>query len=416
MELSLDDSINYGGSDWMKKIAIISAGVLPVPPVKGGAVENLVDFILSENELENKLEITVFSINDDAAADIAIRYKNCSFEYINVNKTLAKIYKSTSKTIERIFGRKIIFSNLYIRKVCGIIKKNNFDNIVIENRSEYVLPVAKSTISKVSLHIHNDYLNSDMKSGKEIFDSCHRVITVSEFIKNRVLTLDNKYNEKIRVLQNCTDIKRFNKNLYYDFRKYFREKNNIQENEVVIMFSGRIHPTKGIKELITAFNKIGTRNCKLLVVGSSWYGSNDKSRFAQEIEKMSCDIKDQIIFTGFVPFDQMPKFHAVSDIAVIPSIWDDPAPLVVFEAMASGLPLITTDSGGIPECINEDVAIMLKRDERLIENLTYSMEELINDEEKRNALGEAARKHALQYNKERYYRDFIEILGENIKK
>lgn len=396
----------------MDNIAIISAGVLPLPAVRGGAVESLIDFILNENEVENKVKITVFSIYNEDAEKLAKKYMFSSFEYIRINKRIEKLILIINKILNKLLKKKLNLNNLYIKKVCKIINGNDYDHIIIENRPDYVPFLSKLTKTKVSLHIHNDYLNEDLKKGRVILDDCFKVITVSKYISNRLLTLGDKYNNKAFVLKNCTDTNRFNKENYSNFRRSFRERNNICKNDIVIMFSGRIHPTKGIKELMIAFKNISYTNCKLLVVGSSWYGNNEKTAFMNEIEELSNDIKEKIIFTGFVPFSDMPMIHSVADIAVVPSIWEEPAGLVVIEAMSSGLPLLVTDAGGIPEYVDKESVIMIKRDTSLVENLTISMEELIADKHKRERMSYTARQHALQFNTKQYFREFIKILGD----
>ena len=105
----------------------------------------------------------------------------------------------------------------------------------------------------------------------------------------------------------------------------------------------------------------------------------------------------------------MPQIHAMSDIAVIPSIYDDPAPLVVMECMASGLPIITTDSGGIPEYIGKNNCICIKRDNNIVKDLQISLQKLIINKEYRNILGEKAHNYAQQFNRRKFYEDFINI-------
>ena len=177
--------------------------------------------------------------------------------------------------------------------------------------------------------------NSETDNGKHIMHNCDKVVTVSEYIKKRVLTLDSQYTNKVHVLKNCTDITLFDKKKHADFRTSYRHNANISKDQIVVLFSGRIHPNKGIKELISAFKNIRNTECILLVVGSSWYGSNKKTEFEKEINSLSRDIQQRIIFTGFVPFSDMPKIISVADIAVVPSIWEEPAGLVVIEAMSS---------------------------------------------------------------------------------
>ena len=65
-------------------IAIITSGYLPLPPVKGGAVENLVQLLADENEQKNKLDLTIFSIYDKNAKDESVNYKNTHYVFIKI--------------------------------------------------------------------------------------------------------------------------------------------------------------------------------------------------------------------------------------------------------------------------------------------------------------------------------------------
>ena len=67
----------------------------------------------------------------------------------------------------------------------------------------------------------------------------------------------------------------------------------------------------------------------------------------------------------------MPSIYQLGNIAVLPSMWEEPAGMTMVEAVVSGLPLITTNSGGIPEYISDDVAVLLDRDENLVDNKRY---------------------------------------------
>ena len=78
--------------------------------------------------------------------------------------------------------------------------------------------------------------------------------------------------------------------------------------------------------------------------------------------------------------------------------------------MASGLPIITTDSGGIPEYIGNDNCICVKRDNSIVDNLGIALEELIINKEYRNTLGEKAHNYAQQFNRKKFYEDFINII------
>ena len=72
---------------------------------------------------------------------------------------------------------------------------------------------------------------------------------------------------------------------------------------------------------------------------------------------------ERVIFTGFVPNDQMPAYYRAADAACFPALWDEPAGITAIEAMACGCPVIATESGGMAEYLQGSGAVLLPRDE-----------------------------------------------------
>ena len=95
---------------------------------------------------------------------------------------------------------------------------------------------------------------------------------------------------------------------------------------------------------------------------------------------------------------------------VLPSIWDDPAPLAVIESLVSGKPLITTRSGGIPEYADEQSAIILERGDQLVDQLADAMTKIARGSDERDAMG--AHKTALrsEFSKETYMAQLASLL------
>lgn len=106
----------------------------------------------------------------------------------------------------------------------------------------------------------------------------------------------------------------------------------------------------------------------------------------------------------------MPSIYAISDVAVLPSIWDEPAGMTMIEAAISGTPLITTNSGGIPEYIPRNAAIILNRDEHLISNIAKSICKLMDDERLRYKLAAEGKKLRQDLNLKSYYYNFVKII------
>ena len=391
-------------------IAIICSSGLPVPAVKGGAIETLVEIICKENEAYKKLDIDVYSIYDEEAIVQSKKYEKSNFIYLCKNKSYMKV---RNKLVS--FNRKILKIDSVYTYSKEVAKKinNSYDKVIIEGDSSIIIPILKKIDKeKIYFHIHHNPLSTNHEQFKKEISSVNSIITVSEFISEAMKKCMMPKNVQTIVLKNCTDIKKFNKSKYKSERIKLRKQYEIKNKDIVIMFSGRPVPQKGIKELLLAFKALCVKhnNIKLLVVGNSGFGKSVTTEFDKELKDIAETIKEKVVFTGFIHNSKMPKIHAASDIAVIPSIYDDPAPLVVMECMASGLPVITTDSGGIPEYIGNDNCICIKRNNDIVKNLEWALENLITHGEYRSILGEKAHNYAQQFNRRKFYEDFINII------
>ncbi|WP_409228223.1 glycosyltransferase family 4 protein [Gudongella sp. SC589] len=394
------------------KIAIIPTGKLPIPAVMGGAVETGIQQLIEQNEIHELLDITVFSINNNEAREESKKYNNTRFVFLNNPKIASNIIRIINK-IFRTLGVKFVLNHNYFfnRGIVKFLKNHKFDHILLKNAISSTLQISKVAGDNLILQLHNDFLNSEVYKAETIYNKCNKIFVNSNYIKDRVLTIKNSDASKIFVNKNCTDPTVFNRELYLDYVQEFKNKYNIKNNEVVILFTGRIIPEKGIAELIQAVKKSSNKyKIKLLIVGSKWFSNNKKSSFEKYLESICTSIEDQIIFTGYVPYQELPKIHAISDIAVVPSIWEEPAGRVVIEAEASGIPVIVTDAGGISDYINPKSSIVVNRDDKFVDNLSEAINKLIEDKALRTQMGMDGRKFACDFSPEHYYNELIELL------
>ena len=391
------------------KIAIIGPSGLPIPPVKGGAIETLVDVILRENEKSNKVLIDMFTIYDEEAKIRANEYKNIKFYFLCKNKKIIRLRNKFITMFRKIFKKE--FSYTYTQQVCKILKRNEYDKVIIEGDINLVKPINKFIVKdKLYLHIHHNALEKN-KDRYDIYSRCKKIITVSDYITEVTKDSIDKSSDKIVTMKNCINTKIFNKSLYKDERNVLRNKYNIENDEIVILFSGRLVPQKGVKELIIAFAEICNKyKIRLVIIGNAGFGNKVTNEYDIELMRLAEKTNGKIIFTGFIHNTELPKYHAMSDIAVVPSIWSEPAGLVVVEAMASGLPLIVTNSGGIPEYTNKECSIIIDNDSNIIRNIKGALEILIKDEKLRTKLANNGHIYAQQFNEKKYYDDFIKII------
>ncbi len=154
----------------------------------------------------------------------------------------------------------------------------------------------------------------------------------------------------------------------------------------VIGFSGELREKKGLRALLYGYAKLNVvRPTALLIVGDVRAGE-DKQAF----DELRASIPNsQIVITGFVSHKDIPSFYSLMDVFVHPSLRDG-MPNALLEAMACEKSVIATPVGGIMDIVENEKNGMLIHinDENA---LTDKVCELLDDHEKRQRLGKAAR-------------------------
>ncbi len=392
-----------------KKIMVIISGGLPLPSVKGGAVETLIDMFLDENENTKKYDFETYSKYDELAIKVARKYNYCKFNYIKTNTFCYKIERIVRSFLHKKLKLPVDF--VFVSRVLKDIRKRkkNYDLIIVENNASLVNSLAKIFNGKIILHLHNDNLNINEINAVETFKNCKSIYTVSNYIKSRVETIEK--NDKIVTLYNGIDINKFRKNVDYKNRNLLRIKYGIGADDFVFIFSGRVCADKGVEELVKAFNMTRSefQNVKLLIVGGSFFSSKRKTNYIKKLINLADQYKEDIIFTGYVSYDEMNLIYNMADVQVVPSMFDDPCPLTVIEGMVMGLPQIVTQSGGIPEEVTDKNAIIVDRNNIVLE-LREAMARLINNKELRKVMAKNSLERAKNFDMKIYNQKFYKLL------
>jgi len=179
-----------------------------------------------------------------------------------------------------------------------------------------------------------------------------------------------------------------------------------------LLFVGRISPEKGLHVLLDAFNNILKQHpeAKLKIIGPKRLApkefiinlSNDPQ--VRDLSKFySGDylnylqkISNQVSFTGSISHNELADHYRTADIFISPSVWQEPFPQTVLEAMASGLPVIASKAGGHPESIEHGkTGLLVERGDA--NALSEAINTLLADEDLRNSMGEAGRQRAVEH-------------------
>ncbi len=407
------------------KLAIITSGFLPVPASKGGAVENLIVNLLNENELnkKNPLNIIVYSDYDEIAKQSSKVYTQSNFVFIKtpkiinfLDKALFFVAKNWLKKTNSQSYRFILKRLYYLNKVSKYLKKYNYDKVLLENHPTQFLALKwrknyRKYEGRYYYHCHNEF--PGLYGCEKIIKETKKFICVSNYISKSLQNYLKLSSEKFVVLKNAINQDKFHQNISKERKGLLLRKYKIEHDDKVLLFTGRIVPEKGVLELLNALNYVKGKY-KLLIVGASLNSINAKTKYELEVESKVKSIEKKVVFTGYIDYDKIYELYQLADIAVLPSIWDDPAPLTIIESLTCGLPIITTNSGGIPEYVNNKCAIILdKKNNKFEINLAKSIEKLLNDKEKRMAMKAESLKISKNLTTKKYYNNFLNTLSED---
>ena len=115
-------------------------------------------------------------------------------------------------------------------------------------------------------------------------------------------------------------------------------------NTIDILYVGGLSRHKGVHLLINAFKKLEFKNINLHILG--------KGKDEDEFKKIAGS-DQRIIFHGFVPDEELMELYQKANLTVVPSIWYDNSPMVIYESLINGTPVIGSRIGGIPELIED---------------------------------------------------------------
>ena len=238
---------------------------------------------------------------------------------------------------------------------------------------------------------------------KKLFQETKLIIANSHMVKNQIIRHYGLPENKIHVIYNGVDLLRFTPLNRKKWRGATRKELSIPENAKVILFVGSGFERKGIGTVLRAMSVLKQtgdltgQNMRLLVVGKG----NTKKFTSLAIEK---GVIENVVFLG--PQSNVEKFYAAADLFVLPTLYD-PFSNATIEAMASGLPVITTANNGASEIVEEGVEGFLLKDALDYNDLAEKIRKTVAGSAR---MGENARQKAEKYPIEKAVEEFIKLI------
>jgi UDP-glucose:(heptosyl)LPS alpha-1,3-glucosyltransferase len=194
--------------------------------------------------------------------------------------------------------------------------------------------------------------------------------------------------ERIRVVYNGVDPDRFTPGNAADFRAETRRALEFQDEDVAVLFVGGNFARKGLGLLLEATARSGATRARLRV---AVVGGRQSSRWDRLVHALGLD--GRVRFVG--PVAQPERYYAAADVFALPTHFD-PFANAALEAMASGLPVITTRQNGVAEILAHGVNGLIADDPPTAAGLAALLAEC-GSADRRRALGQAARETALGF-------------------
>lgn len=393
----------------MYKVCMIMGGVMPVPAVCGGAIETLVTSIAKKYSKKDGFQLTICSVYHPEAVKVAKQYPDVRFFWTHTRAIKYMFLHAIFLGIRMVTGKCVRPLQRHYNEIAGLFQKEKFDLIIAEGGdTQAIIDIAKGyRRDQFANHIHIHYLPPE-----NIVKNYGHVIGVSEFVTKAYIEVC-KTPVKAHVLKNAIDVERFSRKVSEEQKSQIRKKLGLSEKDFVILYVGRIMEIKGVLELMQAVTGLEDLHIKLLIMGSANSGKRAFSSYERKVKKLSQQNRDRIIFTGYVDNAEVYQYASVADVQCVPSLVEEAAPLTVLEAMAEGIPLIVTKSGGAIEYVDESTALIIDR-ENIVENLKRAICFIKAHPEERRRMSEKEKLQSRNYDETVYYKNFVKMLDEII--
>jgi len=237
----------------------------------------------------------------------------------------------------------------------------------------------------IVLYAHNDLLRTvGAAEARRALGSVAAIVCVSADLADVTASrLPAEFADRIHVVPNGVDTEQFSPAIGRRTNKRLRA-----------IFVGRALPEKGPDVLLNAARRLQRDDLEVLVVGSAGFAREAPlTPYERSLRRLAADVP-HVRFEPFVDRERLPGLLREADIFVAPSRWREPSGLSVGEALATGLPVIASHVGGIPE-VTGDAAVLVEPGDPVL--LADALEHFANDHAARNRYACKARAHALTH-------------------
>jgi len=163
------------------------------------------------------------------------------------------------------------------------------------------------------------------------------VICNSPMVTDEIVQYYGVDRSKLHVIYNGVDTAYFHPSVAENFREEVRASNGIAQDVPLLLYVGSGFERKGVPQLLRAFAQMDNREARLVIVGA------DRKLKAMRQMATQLGLDRRVLFT--VPVKDVRPWYGAADAFVLPTLYD-PCPNAALEAMACGLPMLTSETCG----------------------------------------------------------------------
>jgi spore coat protein SA len=345
-------------------LLMIAPEQIAVPPPKGGSVE--ICMVNIARRLAHQHKVTL----------ISRRYANYPPISKKGNLKIVRVPASSPKR--------------YIKAVLSYVKGKHYDWIQIDNRPRFITPVRNAfPYISISVFLHSlTFVTKPMISkaaSEKHLSNADTIIANSSSLLRELSARFPSQHPKIKQVHLGVDLQQF-RPPDATKRAHLRKMYGLQ-GSFVFAFAGRIIPRKGLPVLLKAMSKTrkSVPRVKLIIAGRGI--SNYMARLKNKARRLGISAA----FIGYKPHRKMHEVYGMSDCLVCPSQKHEAFGLVNVEAMATGIPVIASQIGGMKEIIQHGKNGFLIENYRNSDAFAASMLKLAQNRSYSQALGKQAR-------------------------
>lgn len=326
------------------------------PPL-GGGTGNANYYLLKEFAKAKSLSVDLVTSSATNRFEVDKFSKNINIFKLNVHKKDIHFWKTAEivRWISKAFfySKKLVLDNKYDVCHCWSGWPSGVLGFLFRKKVPYIVSLRGSDVPGYNPRLQELDRFFFRPLSRIVWAKADIVTANSEGLKELAL---KTMPADIDVIYNSVDIQEFKP-----------KRKNIGKS-IRLISTGRLIKRKGYDCLIKAM--VGLNHCELLLIGK---GDQEKN-----LKKLARDLKVNVIFKGYIAHQQIPAELRNSDIFVLPSL-NEGMSNSLLEAMACGLPIITTDTGGSKELIDNNGIVVPKQSVAALRDAIIQIQPLIEE-------------------------------------